>query len=392
MSPESNTQSTKTCPTCGTRLSENASRCLVCGRSFVQKDATGSSRTSSAPSAVKGSRLPQLTLSLPLILLLVILFIGIGGGGVYFLTRQSAVQPTPLPPSTPTLTATLTPTASNTPTITATASITPTASPLPTIQYTIKSLDTCIKISTSFKISIPSIQAINPGINADCTNLVVGDTIFLPQPTPTIPPQATSTLSSSQSTETACEKVPYTVKDGDTLGGIADSFNVYTDAIKEENGLTSDTVFSGNVLQIPLCKRKPTPGPTPTPTLPPPYQSPNLLLPADGTFFASASDVITLQWSSVNALLPNEAYAITIEDLTSGNQQRTVNYVSDTKYTVPDTLRPAGGAPHIFRWWVVAVRQTGTGQDGQPIWSPAGASSTSRVFGWMVIAGATPQP
>lgn len=391
MSPE-NTQSTKPCPTCGTRLSENATRCLVCGRSFVPKETASESKTT-REKAVSSPRLPQITLSLPVLILIIVLLLGIGGGGVYLVTRPSPVEITPAPPATATLTATLTPTASQTPTITATATITPTITPLEPIEYTIKANDTCYTIAAAFKISYSSLLAANPKINADCTNLIVGETVKVPQPTPTPPPEPTVTLSSSQATEAACEKYPYIVKEGDTLSTIANNFNVYPDAIKEENGLTTDTVYAGIELKIPLCKRRPTPGPTPTATLPPPYQAPNLLLPADGAFFTNAADVITLQWSAVDALQPNEAYAVTIEDLTSGNQQRTVEYVRETKFIVPNQLRPPGGFPHIYRWSVVTVRQTGTGKDGQPIWGTAGAVSNPRVFGWMVTGGAaTPQP
>ena len=42
-------------------------------------------------------------------------------------------------------------------------------------------------------------------------------------------------------------------------------------AIREENGMTSDSVFLGQSLTIPLCRRYATPGPTPTATPPPPY-------------------------------------------------------------------------------------------------------------------------
>jgi hypothetical protein len=107
------------------------------------------------------------------------------------------------------------------------------------------------------------------------------------------------------------------------------------------------------------------------------------LLPADGASFVAVSDVITLQWSSVASLRSNELYAVTIEDLTAGNGQKTIDYVNDTKYTVPATLRPTGTTPHVFRWTIIPVRQNGSTKDNQPIYEAAGQVSTPRVFSWL---------
>jgi len=201
----------------------------------------------------------------------------------------------------------------------------------------------------------------------------------------------TATLSAGQATEQACGKVDYTVQANDTLSSIAANYNVTVDTIKAYNSLSTDIVYEGMYLMIPLCERKPTAGPTPTPTLPPPYTAPNLLLPADGTLFANVTDVITLQWAAVGTLRDNEAYAVTVEDVTAGGDRRIMEYVKDTKFIVPDGLRPTDNLQHIYRWYVMPVRQTGSTNDGSPIYEPAGAISTPRVFGWLGIsAAATP--
>jgi hypothetical protein len=117
------------------------------------------------------------------------------------------------------------------------------------------------------------------------------------------------------------------------------------------------------------------------------------LLPADGAVFAQINDIITLQWASVGNLRENEAYAVSIEDLTEGQGRRIVEYVSDTKYIVPASFRAGDGIPHIYRWWVVTVRQAGTDEEGNTVWEPAGAISTSRVFTWLSQSEAvTPAP
>jgi hypothetical protein len=92
-----------------------------------------------------------------------------------------------------------------------------------------------------------------------------------PQPTPTIPPRPTNTLSGSEATLAACGSYDYVVKNTDTLFGIALNFGVSTDIIREYNGLANDIVVGGSTLHIPLCERV-TPGPTSTPTNPPPMK------------------------------------------------------------------------------------------------------------------------
>ncbi|HQX01302.1 MAG TPA: LysM peptidoglycan-binding domain-containing protein, partial [Anaerolineales bacterium] len=221
----------------------------------------------------------------------------------------------------------------------------------------------------------------------------VGQVLKIPYPTPTIPPPATSTSLPVDATKNACETVPITVQDGDTLSSISLNYAVPMAAIKEFNGLTTDNVFVGSNLLIPLCMRAATPGPTPTATIPPPYPASNLLLPADGAAFTLANDVVTLQWASVGVLRDGEAYQVTVEDVTSNQTRRLTDYVTDTKYIVPTTFRPKDNVAHVLRWWVTPVRQSGSDDQGQPIWVASGAVSEKRVFTWVGVAVAgTPVP
>jgi LysM repeat protein len=333
--------------------------------------------------------MPTLSLSLPLAIGLFILLIAIGAGGVYFFAKSApeiVVDFTPTP--TPTQTSTVTPTF----TATSTGTPVPTSTPLPPREYTVKASDSCVGIAFLFSVSINSIVLAND-LPADCGVLSIGQKLQIPQPTPTPTSQATSTPDAAKATESDCDMFDYIVKENDTLGSIALNYNVPESAIKEYNGLPSDIVQLGLPLKIPLCKRLPTPGPTSTPTPPPPYPAANLLLPADGASFIDANDVITLQWSSVAALRQNESYAVTIEDLTAGTGDKVIDYVSETKYIVPASLRVSGNTPHIFRWTVVPVRQSGSTQDGQATYEQAGAVSSPRVFSWVGTgAAATSQP
>jgi LysM repeat protein len=385
MSPEITSKTTKLCPTCGTRLSEDATRCLVCGTELATTDKP----SKPAKAAVQGSRLPEVTLNLPAILGLFILFIAIGAGLVYYAMRQTAPAAAP-PTETPTITITPSPTVTSTP-----QTPTPTDTPVPTptpFTYKVASGDNCSTIAFAFGISMQSIVLLN-NLPATCNNLVVGQTLLIPQPTPTVTPQPTATMNAEESTRVACGEIEYLVQENDTLSSISANYAVSIAVLKEYNGLVSDTVRSGQKINIPLCQRLATAGPSPTPTPPPPYPAPSLLLPPDGAPFIGIDETVTLQWASVGALRENEAYAVSILDVTGGQERKMVEYVTDTKFNVPTSFRPNDNMPHIIRWWVLTVRSAGTDESGNPAWEPAGASSAQRDFIWVgVTSAATPTP
>lgn len=385
MSPESNTtSSTKLCPTCGTRLTEDATRCLVCGAEL------GSAEKPAQPSkSIEGSRMPSITLSLPAAIGMLALFLAIGAVLVYFALRST---PEVIIEMTPTSTVSVTPTPSNTATLSPpTPTHTPEPSPTP-ITYQVQADDSCLEIAAFFKISLESLITLN-NLPIACDNLSIGQTLLIPQPTPTNTPLPSATYSEAEQTEASCEKVEYVVQENDTLGSIATNYNVPMEAIREENGLPGDTVIIGQTIIIPLCRRFATPGPSPTPTPPPPYAAPSLLLPADGAPFTIADDSITVQWASVGTLRDNETYAVYIEDATAGQGITLLDYVTDTRYIIPVTLRPIENRAHAFYWWVIVVRQESVDESGNPIWVDAGASSNKRVFTWTGGgAAATPTP
>lgn len=69
-----NPTSTKICPTCGTRLNAGAARCTVCGATLAP---------AAAAKPVQVSRMPEITLSLPVVLGLMVLLLAVGAGTVY---------------------------------------------------------------------------------------------------------------------------------------------------------------------------------------------------------------------------------------------------------------------------------------------------------------------
>jgi LysM repeat protein len=388
MSLETNSTKTKICPTCGTRLSENATRCLVCGTEFTAKSEPKAAKK--VEKSVQASRMPVVTLSLPAAVGILAVVVIIAGSIAFFSLRANAPEGTFDPVETPT--ATLTPTSTLPATDIPTSTSIPTATLQPPFDYTVAAGDgTCSQLAFNFGISVQSI-IIENNLPSTCP-ISVGQKLKIPFPTPTIPPAATSTPLPVDATKQACETVPITVQDGDTLSSISLNYAVPMQAIKEFNGLTTDNVFVGSNLLIPICMRAATPGPTPTATIPPPYPAPNLLLPADGAAFTLANDVVTLQWASVGTLRDAEAYQITVEDITAEQTRRLTDYVTDTKYIVPTSYRPKDNVAHVLRWWITPVRQAGTDDQGQPIWTSSGAVSDKRVFTWVGIAvEGTPNP
>ncbi len=203
MSLETNSSKTKICPTCGTRLSENAARCLVCGTEFAAKSEPKAAKK--VEKSVQASRMPVVTLSLPVavgILAVVVILVG----AISFISlRASAPEgtfdtaetatPTETPTVTPTVTATLQPTDI------------PTATNIPPFDYTVAQGDgTCGFIAAQFRVSVQSI-IIENNLPASCP-ISVGQVLKIPYPTATPPPAATSTPLPVDATIEACEKVP----------------------------------------------------------------------------------------------------------------------------------------------------------------------------------------
>ena len=386
MTQESNSSKTKICPTCGTRLSENAVRCLVCGTEFGAQPQPKAAKQ--AERSVKAASLPQVTLSLPAAIGSLLAIILVAAGLTFFLVPRGAESAT-----SETATPSETPTASLTATVTLPATETTTPTLQAPFDYTVSVNDgSCSQIAFNFNVSVQSIIITN-NLPSSCP-ISVGQVLKIPYPTPTIPPPPTNTALSADATRIACETVPITVQENDTLSSIAANYAVSMDAIKEFNGLTTDNVFLGQTILIPLCERAPDPNkPTPTATLPPPYPAPNLLLPADGAAFTLANDVVTLQWASVGVLRDGEAYQVIVEDVTANQTRRITDYVTDTKYIVPSSFRPRDNVAHVMRWWVVPVLQSGVDEQGQPIWIASGATSERRVFTWVGVAvEGTPNP
>ena len=238
MSAEIPSQKTQVCPTCGTRLSESATRCLVCGTELAAKTKPEEQKSArKAEQTVQASRMPEITLGLPAALGLIAVVLLIGASVVYFGLQATGVELELTPTPTVTETALPSPTATETPTQTPI----PTATELPPFDYTIQSGELCSSLALTFGVSVQSIIILN-NLPSTCP-VYEGQVIKIPYPTATPAPLPTTTLSGAAATEDACEKVPITVQENDTLSSISLNYAVSMEAIKEYNGLSTDNVF-----------------------------------------------------------------------------------------------------------------------------------------------------
>jgi LysM repeat protein len=309
------------------------------------------------------------------------------GGVLLFLNftpqGQELVNP-PTETATPTSTAPPTPTFTPTPTET----LVPTITPLPPLDYTIRSGDSCISIAFNANVSVASIIAANQGaVNADCTNLVPGNIIKLPQPTVTPTPLPSATLQAGADF-TPAPQATYTVKAGETLAGIAKFYGLQITDLLEANGLNDpNNIQAGKILIIPLDKVV-LPGDTPTPTVPPLYPAVQLLSPPDGAKFSAGASVV-LQWANVTQLRPNEAYQVTVVNVSANNAQVLRAEVTDSTFVIPASFLPSDVT--LLRWSVVAVRQRPSSDAAAPAqWEVAGVISAERGIIW--LGGGTTAP
>lgn len=178
---------------------------------------------------------------------------------------------------TPTPTVTFTPTNTSapteTPTITSTATVTATPTFSTPFNYTVQEGDYLALIVEKYALGedgIALILLLNPynsdtGIGIDPSTQIVspGQVILLPNPGMELPTATPIPPDLPRGT-----KVEYTVQTGDTLAGIASSFNSTEEEIIKENGIADpNALFVGQLLVIPvnLVTATPTRPPTSTP-------------------------------------------------------------------------------------------------------------------------------
>ncbi|WHY00452.1 peptidoglycan endopeptidase [Neobacillus sp. DY30] len=120
-----------------------------------------------------------------------------------------------------------------------------------TAVYTVVSGDTLSKIGVQYKMTVQELKQLN-GLKSDM--IYVGQklkvsgkaSVTTPPPAPATPPvtaPVTTPVGPAKTTE-------YTVKSGDTLGGISSSYKMTVQELRNLNGLKSDMIYVGQKLKV----------------------------------------------------------------------------------------------------------------------------------------------
>lgn len=194
----------------------------------------------------------------------------VGGGDGPRISLFSSKTPTPTEtatptPVTPTATATMTATVTNTPTIT------PTSTPNAPFEYEVQEGDNCTTIAEEFDVDIEVLMVLN-NLTSSCF-ITPGETILIPAPGQVLP--TATPLPSDIAVGTLIE---YTIRQNDSLYGLALQFNSTIERIIEEtndyrrdNDLDeiedNNDLYVGDILIIPVNIVTPVPTATNTRTL-----------------------------------------------------------------------------------------------------------------------------
>jgi LysM repeat protein len=239
--------SPRLCPLCGSRVSEQAAKCGVCGTNLAR------AATRLARPRRRFYPSPFVLGTLAVLLVIGMLLMGLATGQV------------PLPAMfrfpTPTVTSTFTPRPTPTATATVTQTPVPTDTPLPPIEYMIQEGDSCLGIAIEYDITVESLILENR-LDPDCT-VAVGHTIRVPRPTPTIGVPPTEVPPGTTPLPTVAPYPTYVVMAGDSCLGIALQFGVTVEEIMQANGIADcNFLLEGRPIFIPL-KPPATASPTP---------------------------------------------------------------------------------------------------------------------------------
>jgi LysM repeat protein len=228
--------SPRLCPLCGSRVSEQATKCLVCGTNLARAAAKiAKPRRRFYPS-------PFVLGVFAVLLVIGMLLMGLATGQV----PMPAVFRFPTPTVTPTFTPRPTPTA----TATVTETPVPTSTPEPPISYVIKDGDSCLGIAIQYDITVESLILENR-LDPDCT-VAVGHTIRVPRPTPTIGVPPTEVPPGTTPLPTVPPYPTYIVVAGDSCLAIALQNGLTVDELMRANGIADcNFLLLGQSLRIP---------------------------------------------------------------------------------------------------------------------------------------------
>ncbi len=123
------------------------------------------------------------------------------------------------------------------------------AAPNADVSYEVLGGDTLWSIAVKFGVSVSSIKQAN-GLTSDFIN--PGQILVIPGVSgPSSGAAPAAAPAAAVTTTTTTPAGTYTVKPGDTLWNIAFTHGVTVQAVRDANGLTSNIIYTGNVLNIP---------------------------------------------------------------------------------------------------------------------------------------------
>ncbi len=120
-------------------------------------------------------------------------------------------------------------------------------------------------------------------------------------------------------------------------------------------------LYPGQEVRVPAPTVTPTIQPTasgsetPTPTATPTYNIPTALSPSDKAFF-SKDDLVTLRWLGTGALNADEAYLVTVQDLT--NNQVYTAMTQALLFILPADWQSQKNDRHDYTWTIGVVKQS----------------------------------
>ena len=123
--------------------------------------------------------------------------------------------------------------------------------------------------------------------------------------------------------------------------------------------------------------------PKPLPRLLPP---PKLVGPEIGAQFFGTDQPVILLWQPVKQLAQDEYYLVSIDYNYTETNPRYTYATHATQFTMPESLYRLPNCA-IFNWRITLMRQTGVGEDGQPLGEPVSFNSLYWYIQWRYPPG-----
>jgi LysM repeat protein len=181
-----------------------------------------------------------------------------------------------------------------------------------TVNYTVQSGDNLWSIANRFKVSVDQIRNTN---NLKSDVLSIGQKLSIIQPN----------IVNNQDSEV--RDILYRVKVGDTINGIANSFNISPERIMDANNLSSQKVITNQALIIPLSN----------------YTYDSIINPT--TYVVQSGD---------NLWKISKQFAVSVDSIRAASNLKSDNLTIDQKLIIPTTIENTAYNQTTFEWLVEA--------------------------------------